>query len=52
MTVENLIYVPFRVEKERVEDALKGAFALNVLGLNVTVPHKSEVLPYLDGVDE
>ena len=52
MTGENLIYVPFRVEKERVEDALKGAFALNVLGLNVTVPHKSEVLPYLDGVDE
>jgi len=47
----NLTYVPFCVDKERVEEALKGAFALNILGLNVTVPYKSRVLPYLAGCD-
>lgn len=47
----NLIYVPFHVENGRVGEAVKGAFALNVLGLNVTVPYKSEVLEHLDGMD-
>lgn len=47
----NMVYVPFRVEADRVEDAVKGAFALNLLGCNVTVPHKSAVLPYLTEVD-
>ena len=33
------------------EDAIKGAFALNLLGLNVTVPYKSDVIPYLTDID-
>lgn len=48
----NLAYVPFHVENGRLEDAIKGAFALNVLGLNVTVPYKSDVIPYLTQIDE
>lgn len=48
----DLVYVPFRVEKGQVEAAVKGAFALHVLGLNVTVPYKSEVIGHLDGIDE
>ena len=48
----NLVYVPFHVEKGQVGQAVKGAFALNVLGLNVTVPYKSEVIEYLDGIDD
>lgn len=48
----NLVYVPFRVENDLVGEAVKGAYALNVLGMNVTVPHKSAVLPYLEEVDE
>ena len=48
---ENLAYVPFHVENERLEDAVKGAFALNLLGLNVTVPYKSDVIPYLTDID-
>ena len=48
---ENLAYVPFRVENGRLEDAVKGAFALNLLGLNVTVPYKSDVIPYLTDID-
>ena len=46
---KNLAYVPFHVETGRLEDAVKGAFALNLLGINVTVPYKSDVIPYLDG---
>lgn len=47
----NLVYVPFPVEEAGVEHAVQGAYALNVLGLNVTVPYKSAVLPYLKDVD-
>ena len=31
----NLAYVPFKVEEDRVGDAVKGAYALNILGMNV-----------------
>ena len=47
----NLVYVPFPVKAERVEDAVRGARALSVGGLNVTVPHKSAVIPYLSSVE-
>ena len=40
----NLAYVPFKVEEDRVGDAVKGAYALNILGMNVTVPHKQRVM--------
>ena len=48
----NLVYVPFFVEERQVADAVKGAYALNILGLNVTVPYKSEVIKSLVEVDE
>ena len=51
-TGQNLVYVPFHVEHGCLEDAVKGGFALNLLGMNVTVPYKSDVIPYLDQVDE
>lgn len=47
----NLVYVPFPVETGRAAEAVAGAFALGILGLNVTVPYKSEVLPCLREVD-
>ena len=47
----NLVYVPFHVKKGEMGAALKGAYALNVLGLNATVPHKSDVLEYLSDID-
>lgn len=47
-----LVYVPFLVEEERVGEAVKGAYALNIKGLNATVPHKSAVIPHLCAVDE
>lgn len=48
----NLVYVPFHVEKGALEQAVRGAYALNILGLNVTVPYKSEVICSLTDVDE
>lgn len=47
----NMVYVPFQVEKHQLKGAVEGAFALNIQGLNVTVPYKSEVLPYLKEID-
>lgn len=46
----NLVYVPFLVE-EHLDNAVAGAYALNVLGMNVTVPHKSEVISSLKEID-
>ena len=47
----NLVYVPFLVQAEGLENAVKGAYALGIEGLNVTVPYKERVLPYLTKVD-
>lgn len=48
----NLVYVPFHVEEGQVHQAVEGAFALNVLGLNVTVPYKSQVMDSLVQIDD
>ncbi len=42
------VYVPFDVAPENVEAALAGIRALGMVGVNVTVPLKEAVLPYLD----
>ncbi len=47
----NLVYVPFKVEEGKILSAVKGAAALNLLGLNVTVPYKSQVMEGLVQVD-
>lgn len=43
----NLVYVPLHVPEGLVGDGVKGAYALNLLGCNVTVPYKSQVIPFL-----
>lgn len=48
---ENLVYVPFHVQTGYVKEAVEGAYALNLLGCNVTVPYKSEVIPHLKEMD-
>jgi shikimate dehydrogenase len=45
------IYVPFNVKPEELEDAINGARAMGIRGLNVTIPHKTEVIKYLDYLD-
>jgi len=47
----NYFYVPFRVKKEELGKAIAGMRALNIRGLNVTIPHKVTVIPLLDKLD-
>ena len=44
----DFLYVPFRVKKEELGKAIEGMRALNIRGLNVTIPHKVTVLQFLD----
>ena len=46
----SVVYVPFLVEED-VEAAVRGAWHLNVLGMNVTVPYKSQVIGALTECD-
>ncbi len=47
----NLVYLPYLVDND-VEGAIRGARALHFGGLNVTIPHKTEVLKYVAEIDE
>ncbi|MBV6634099.1 MAG: shikimate dehydrogenase [Alphaproteobacteria bacterium] len=42
------MYAPFPVHPDKVGDAIEGLRALGVAGANVTVPHKTAVMPHLD----
>ena len=44
-------YVPFRVKPEDLAQAVAGMKALNIRGLNVTIPHKVAIIPFLDELD-
>ena len=50
--VMNYVYVAFDVKPQNVGDAIKGAHALNIKGFNVTIPHKIEVMQFLEELDE
>ncbi|MBS7640403.1 shikimate dehydrogenase [Candidatus Bathyarchaeota archaeon] len=46
------IYVAFNVPPERLGDAVLGIKGLGIYGVNVTMPHKINVIKYLDELDE
>ncbi|PKM50786.1 MAG: shikimate dehydrogenase [Firmicutes bacterium HGW-Firmicutes-7] len=48
----NMVYVPFHVEKGRLEGAIIGAKALSLIGNNITVPYKVDVLSFIDVLDQ
>ena len=45
------VYLPFRVKKEELGKAIEGMRALNIRGLNITIPHKVTVIQFLDELD-
>jgi shikimate dehydrogenase len=45
------IYLPFRVARDNLTRAIDGLKALNIRGLNVTIPHKVAVIPLLDEME-
>ncbi len=46
------VFLAFEVESAEVENAMHGVRGLGICGLNVTMPHKQAVIPFLDEVDE
>lgn len=48
----NNVYLAFDVETEDLQNAIGALKVLSFAGFNVTVPHKQEVLHYLDEVDD
>ena len=46
------VYTAFDTETENLKSAITGAKSLNIKGLNVTIPHKINVIEYLDELDE
>lgn len=45
------VYVPFNVSPNNLKSAIEGANSLNIQGLNVTIPHKINVIKYLKELD-
>jgi shikimate dehydrogenase len=45
------VYVAFRVKRDELVQAIEGMRALNIRGLNVTIPHKVNIIPLLDSLD-
>jgi len=48
----NAIYMPFEVKPEDLEIAIKGAKAMSIKGLNITIPHKESVLEFVDVISD
>lgn len=48
----NYCYVTFSVRPETLNDAVRGIRAFNLRGVNITIPHKENVMPFLDKVSE
>lgn len=51
----NAVYIPFHVKadsKGALKAAVEAVRAMNMLGVNVTIPHKERVFKFLDEADE
>lgn len=48
----DMCYLAFKVLPQDLPGALQSVRALNMPGVNITVPHKENVIPLLDRVDE
>ena len=47
----DLAYVTFKVDGDKVSQAVNGAYALDIMGMNVTVPHKQAVMDPIVEID-
>ena len=48
----NGFYVPFSVTTEKLKSSIEGLIDLGFKGVNVTIPHKTNVLAYADSVTD
>lgn len=44
-------YVAFHVEEENLKNVIISAKTMNIKGLNVTIPYKTDIIEYLDEID-
>src|SRR5919202_2672605 len=47
----NCTYIAFRVPIGELKESVESLRGINIAGFNVTVPHKIEVMKYLDELD-
>ena len=48
----NAVYLPFAVKKENLSQVIPALETLNVSGINVTAPYKTEIIPYLTEISK
>lgn len=48
----NSIYMTFNIKSEELKSFMSSIKTLNIKGVNVTIPHKIDIIKYLDEVDE
>lgn len=48
----NSLYCAFHVENGNLNTALSGVKSLGIKGLNVTIPHKENIMKYLDNISD
>jgi len=46
------IYMPFDISNSNLKNAIKGVISLGIAGFNVTIPHKENIIQFLDNVSE
>src|SRR3989304_7389897 len=46
----NYVYLPFEVAPPLLESAVRSLPSLGIVGVNITIPHKENVMQYLSGV--
>lgn len=45
------VYLSFDISPHSLEDAVRAIRVLNIRGVNITIPFKEKIIPYLDQVD-
>jgi len=46
------VYVPFAVRPDQIGPAVRSLSPLGIVGVNLTIPHKESVLPFLDEITQ
>lgn len=48
----NCVYIALKVAPDQLEQAVAGIKAMDFMGINVTIPHKQAIIPFLDSISD